>query len=130
MIPGLSEQSNRNYYSNYKLASYNLVTDCYIFTKLKHETTGFIVYKISYVSCNNNNKSYVGMFSQYLKSRLYHHKHECKEIIPHKVEKTALTEHPFFTGFEFDFDRVDVLDFMHNYQKINKRVALWKKFRQ
>lgn len=44
--------------------------------------------------------------SDKLKSRLYQHEHDCRESSWHKIKKTALAEHYFSTGYEFDFNKV------------------------
>lgn len=122
-IQGLSNQIQRNINKNKpgcKLAFYNLQTVSKLYSKLKDpqpkELRCNLIYKIP---CSNCEKCYVGTTKQYLKKRIYQHSYDCREYNREKIDKTALAQHHFETGhnFNFNLNDIDILDVENNYFK-------------
>lgn len=105
--------------TDWRPAFYNIRTIGDVYSRLKDKTSlgqlSDLVYKIL-CSCG---KSYVGQTRQYLFKRLYQHRYSCEEKFRSKDDRTALANHHFSTGHNFDFDGVKIVDREGNWFKRN-----------
>lgn len=94
----------------------NKVQSIFSTLKDKHPLTeeSNIVYKINCIDCD---KCYIGITKQYLKTRIYQHQYDCREKNRTKKEKTALAQHHFTDGHNFNFERPQILEREYNYRK-------------
>lgn len=120
-VRGLSEEIEKHIKKcspNCRLAFYNTNVVSSVFTRLKDpiplDFSSGLVYRIP---CSGCDKCYIGMTKQYLKTRIYQHRYDCREINRNKSEKTALSQHHFTADHTFDFNEVSILDRESNYYK-------------
>ncbi|CAG5084846.1 Protein of unknown function [Cotesia congregata] len=119
-VKGLSHGTSSSFrFTDWRPAFYNIRTIGDIYSKLKDITplgqASELVYKIP-CSCG---KSYVGQTRQYLSKRLHQHRYSCEEKFRSKEDRTALANHHFLTGHNFDFDGVKIVDREGNWFKRN-----------
>lgn len=119
----------RNDYPDVCIAAKNVRTTRDLFTKLKDkvptELRSNVVYQIP---CTNCPSSYIGMTTNYVKTRLSGHKSNLNALhrlteqeippddprIEQLKEKTALIKHTAETGHKFALDKVNILDHHQN----------------
>ena len=122
-LQGLSERLQRHIRAanpQCVLAFYNIKTIKQLFSKLKDRTPlelcSGVVYRVPCAGCD---KCYVGQTRQYIKTRMYQHQYDCRDINRLKKDKTALAQHHFYTGHHFDFSKVAILDKEGHYYRRN-----------
>lgn len=99
-----------------------------VFSNLKHkvktEEKSHLVYRIK---CKNCATSYVGLTQkQTLKKRPEQQRGDQTRALWRGICSTALSEHVFRNGHEFDFENVDILQTARNYNKLKIIEALEK----
>lgn len=119
-VKGLSHGISSSFrFTDWRPAFDNVCTIGDIYSRLKDRTplgqASELVYKIP-CSCG---KAYVGQTRQYLSKRLYQHRYSCEEKFRNKEDRTALANHHFLTGHNFDFDGVVIVDREGNWFKRN-----------
>lgn len=74
-----------------------------------------LIYKINCKDCPG---CYIGQTKQYLKNRVYQHKHSIKSTLNNLNNKTALTTHTLDKNHNFDFENTEILQMERNYNNV------------
>ncbi|CAD6226418.1 GSCOCG00005813001-RA-CDS, partial [Cotesia congregata] len=64
-------------------------------------------------------KSYIGQTKQKLKKRINQHINDCRPVNINKSNMTALADHQFESGHDFQFDAAHILDYESHFLKRN-----------
>ncbi|XP_074106311.1 uncharacterized protein LOC141532052 [Cotesia typhae] len=64
-------------------------------------------------------KSYIGQTKQKLKKRINQHINDCRPVNINKSNMTALADHHFKSGHDFQFDVAQILDYESHFLKRN-----------
>ncbi|KAK5645107.1 hypothetical protein RI129_006407 [Pyrocoelia pectoralis] len=90
-----------------KFAFYNMSPLKKIFTKLKDKTNKFMKSNVIYcVPCNNCSNIYIGLTTNWLKTRISTHKSDIRTM----KNRCALSIHAINNNHSFDFDNTSILN--------------------
>ncbi|XP_062714363.1 uncharacterized protein LOC134291093 [Aedes albopictus] len=127
-IPFLTDKISKHLgkdYPNIVIAAKNIKTNRELYTRLKEKVPTELRSNIIYqIPCTNCSSSYIGMTSNYLKTRLSGHKSNINALnrlterqvppddptLENLKEKTALIKHSAETGHKFALDKTNILD--------------------
>lgn len=114
-IKGLSPRIGCSFrQTNCKLVFYNLCKIKDLYSRLK-DPVDLEVYQIP-CTCG---KSYIGQTKQKLKKRINQHINDCRPVNINKSNMTALADHHFKSGHDFQFDAAQILDYESHFLKRN-----------
>ena len=100
------------------ISFYPLIKISSLYANLKHKLKitdqSSVIYKIP---CSDCNKVYIGTTKNKLLKRLKQHENDCNDKNAHKPNRTALANHHFTYGHNFNFDSATIIHTENNSKK-------------